>query len=237
MVAPIPGSILGAGAASAEGQVPRREVFSGVETGSNYTTVYAGCGYAFGKGFDAPGWRVRAVGAWGAYHYDGALSEGSDYRSTTFNGQVAFLAAQVGYQFNQGRTIAKAFIGMEAVDQAVRPFDPSNSVQGTELGLRLTLETWTDISDRWFLSADGAYGTAFQEYWQLTRIGYRLGSILSVGVEGGVLGNQEYDAARGGGFVRGKFNDLEATVSGGFTGDYLLGDPSGYASVSVYRRF
>jgi len=212
-------------------------VFSGVETASNYTTVYAGGGYAFGDGFDAPGWRLRAVGAWGVYHYDGALFDGSAYRGFTFNGQVAFLAAQAGYQFHLGRTIAKAFIGMEAVDQVVTPFDPGNSVQGTELGLRVTLETWTDISDRWFLSADGAYGTAFQDYWQLTRIGYRLGPVFAVGLEGGVQGNQAYGAGRGGGFVRGKFKVLEATVSGGFAGDYLLGDPRGYVSVNLYRKF
>ncbi|MEM8575965.1 MAG: cellulose biosynthesis protein BcsS [Pseudomonadota bacterium] len=217
--------------------MPRREVFGGVETASNYATVYAGGGYAFGGGFYEPGWRIRAVGAWGAYDYNRMLFDGSAYSDTTFNGQVAFLSAQVGYQFHQGRTIVAGFIGMEAVDQAVSPFDPGNAIQGTELGLRLTLETWTDISDLWFLSADGGYGTAFQEYWQLSRIGYRLGSVFAVGAEGGILGNQEYDAGRVGGFIRGTFNAVEATVSAGFSGEYLLGDPGGYASVNLYRKF
>nr|WP_244500431.1 cellulose biosynthesis protein BcsS [Methyloceanibacter methanicus] len=117
------------------------------------------------------------------------------------------------------------------------PFDPRNSVQGTELGLRLTLETWTDLSKRLFLSADASYGSAFQEYWELTRIGYRLGNVFAVGLEGGILGNQEYDAGRGGGFVRGTFKALEATLSGGFTGDYLLSEPSGYVALNLYRSF
>lgn len=231
------GAMLASSIAMADDAAPRREVFGGVETANNYTSIYAGGGYAFGEGFDAPGWRLRAVGAWGPYDYDGALFDGAAYRRTTFDGEVAFLSVQAGYEFHRGRTIVRTYAGIEAVDQAITPFDPNNSVQGTELGLRLTLETWTDISDRWFLSADGAYGSAFQEYWQLTRIGCRLGPIFAVGLEGGVLGNQEYDAGRGGAFVRGKFEVFEATVSGGFTGDYLLSDPSGYLAFGLYRKF
>lgn len=237
LVTLVAGAALGTGAALAGEDAPRREVFAGIETANNYTSVYAGGGYAFGSGFDAPGWRLRAVGSWGRYDYDGALFDGDAYRSTEFDGQAAFLSAQIGYELHRGPTIARAFAGVEAVDQAITPFDPGNTVQGTEFGLRLTVETWTDIGERWFLSADGAYGTAFQEYWQLTRIGRRLGPIFAVGLEGGVLGNQEYDAGRGGAFVRSKLKAFEATVSGGFTGDYLLSDPSGYFALGLYRKF
>lgn len=223
--------------ALAEPEPHRREVFTGVEVSNNYATVYAGGGYALGAGFHAPGWRVRAVGAWGRYNYGGTLFDGGVSRPTDFDGEVSFLSAQAGYAFHRGRLIAKAFAGLEAVDQRITPFDPDNSVQGSALGLRLTLETWADLSDRWFLSADASYGTAFQEYWELTRIGYRLGEVFAVGIEGGVLGNQEYDAGRGGGFVRGKFKLLEATLSGGFTGDYLLNEPSGYVGFHLYRSF
>jgi hypothetical protein len=231
------GVLLGGGVARAGDEAPRREIFGGVETANNYTSFYAGGGYAFGDGFDAPGWQLRAVGAWGRYDYNGTLFDGAAYRQTEFNGEVAYLSAQAGYQFHRGRTIAKAFVGVEAVDQAITPFDPGNTVQGTQIGLKLTLETWTDISERWFLSADGSYGTAFQEYWQLTRIGCRLGPVFAVGLEGGVLGNQEYDAGRGGAFVRGTFKTFEATMSGGFTGDYLLSEPSGYVALGLYRKF
>ena len=71
----------------------------------------------------------------------------------------------------------------------------------------------------------------------MARAGYRLGPKLSLGLEGGALGNQEYDAGRGGGFVRVNFRNLEATLSGGFTGDYLMNDPSGYVALGFYRTF
>ncbi len=223
--------------AAAEPDAPHTEFFTGFEASDNYTSGYVGGGYAFGKGLYAPGWRLRAVGAYGRYDYDGALFDGSNYAATTFDGQVGFAAALIGYQFRPGAVTVKLFAGIEAEDQQITPRDPNNNVQGTEIGLRLLAETWYDIAPRWFASADVAYGTAFQDYWSLARIGFRVRPRLSLGLEGGALGNEEYDAGRGGGFVRVNLRQLEVTLSGGFTGNYLEDDPSGYVSLGLYRTF
>ena len=45
-------------------------------------------------------------------------------------------------------------------------------------------------------------------------------------LEGGALGNEEYNAGRGGGFVRADLRAVEVTLSGGFTGNYLEDEPS-----------
>ena len=226
-----------AGPVRAEPDAPHTEMFTGFETSDNYTSGYVGGGYAFGKGLYDAGFRLRAVGAYGRYNYDGALFDGSDYVATTFDGQVGFAAALIGYQFRPGRVTVKLFGGIEAEDQSITPRDPNNSVQGSEIGVRLLAETWYDISSRWFLSADASYGTAFQEYFSLARVGFRVRPKLSLGLEGGALGNEEYDAGRGGGFVRVNLRKLEMTLSGGFTGNYLEDDPSGYVSLGVYRAF
>jgi hypothetical protein len=110
-------------------------------------------------------------------------------------------------------------------------------VQGEALGVKLLAESWVDLSERVFLSADAAYGSAFQEYWALARLGYRVRPRLSLGLESGALGNEEYDAGRGGGFVRANFRNLEATLSGGFTGNYLEDDPSFYVALGIYQPF
>ena len=117
------------------------------------------------------------------------------------------------------------------------PHDPNNSVQGSALGLRLQAESWLDLSARSFLSVDASYGSAFQEYWSLARLGYRLTPRFALGLEGGALGNEEYDAGRGGGFARVNFRTLEVTLSGGFIGNYLEDDPSGYVAFGLYRPF
>lgn len=223
---------------SAPPDPPRTEYFTGFEASDNYASGYVGAGYAFGKaGYAAPGFRLRAVGVYGRYDYEGALQVDGAFLPTTFNGQNAFAAALLGYEFRPGRVIVKLFAGIEGEDQRIVPHDPNNSVQGTELGLRLQAEAWRDLSERTFLSLDASYGTAFQEYWSLLRLGYRLTPRFSLGLEGGALGNEEYAAGRGGGFARVIFREMEVTLSGGFTGNYLEDQPSGYVALGIYRPF
>lgn len=221
----------------AEPDIAHTELFTGFEASNNYASGYVGGGYALGDGLYAPGLRLRAVGAYGRYRYDGSIRDGDDFAATTFDGQVGFAAALLGYQFCPGRATVKLFAGVEAEDQSIAPRDPNNEVQGSEVGLRLAAETWYDFGVRWYASADASYGTAFQEYWSLARIGFRVRPKLSLGLEGGALGNEEYAVGRGGGFVRVNVQALEITLSGGFTGDYLVENPSGYVSLSIYRAF
>jgi hypothetical protein len=133
--------------------------------------------------------------------------------------------------------IVKLFAGIEGEDQHIVPHDPNNSVQGSALGVRLQAESWIDLSARSFLSADASCGTAFQEYWSLVRLGYRLMPRFSLGLEGAALGNEEYNAGPGGGFARVNFRTMEVKLSGGFTGNYLEDDPSGYVALGIYRPF
>lgn len=223
--------------ALAENEAPRAELFTGFEASDNYASGYVGGGYAFGKGLYENGLRLRAVGSYSRYHYDSTFLINGLYVPTHFEGEGTFSAALVGYQFTPGLVIVKLFAGIEAEDQRITPHDPDNSVQGSEIGLRLQAEIWREISPRMFLSADAAYGTAFQEYCSLVRLGYRLWPRLSLGIEGGALGNEEYDAGRGGGFARVNFRNVEMTLSGGFTGNYLEDDPSAYVGLGVYRSF
>ena len=88
-----------ASAASAAPDAPRTEYFTGFEVSDNYASGYVGAGYAFGKaGLYERGWRLRAVGAYGRYDYEGTLLDDGVDMPTTFDGQDAFLAALVGYQ-------------------------------------------------------------------------------------------------------------------------------------------
>jgi hypothetical protein len=58
-----------------------------------------GAGYAFGKaGCAAPGFRLRAVGAYGRYDYRGSLFLDNAAQPITFDGQDDFAAALIGYE-------------------------------------------------------------------------------------------------------------------------------------------
>jgi hypothetical protein len=88
-------------------------------------------------------------------------------------------------------------------------------VQGTEIGLWLATENWLDLSSELSLSVDASYGTALQEYYALSRVGFRVRPRLALGLEGGALGNEEYNAGMGGGFVRLNLRDTAFTLSSG----------------------
>jgi hypothetical protein len=213
---------------------PNSEIFTGLGATDNATSGYAGFGYAFGAGLYESGWRLRAVGSLGAYDYQGTIfGEGP----TTFDGRASFGAAMLGYQLRANALFLKIFAGVEGEDQDISPRDPDNAVQGTAFGARFVAEAWYEFSPRWFASADAAYGTAFQQYWSRGRLGRRFGPRLSLGIEGGALGNEEYDAGRGGGFARFDLGGLQITAAGGFSGNYLEDEPSGYVSLGVYRAF
>jgi hypothetical protein len=57
------------------------------------------------------------------------------------------------------------------------------------------------------------------------------------GRRGGALRNDEYDAGRGGLFVKANLRNLELTLSGGFTGNYLEDEPSGYVSLALEAKY
>ncbi len=103
------GLCLTAPASSAAQDAPRTEYFTGFEVSDNYASAYVGGGYAFGKaGLYDEGWRVRAVGAYGRYHYDGALAVDGVYLPTLFEGQNGFAAALVGYELRPRRSHPQA---------------------------------------------------------------------------------------------------------------------------------
>lgn len=216
---------------------PKAEIFTGLEASNNAVSGYLGGGYALGKGLYQPGWRVRAVASFGRYDYRGSLFDRGADLGTNFDGEASYGAALLGHQFRAQNLFLKIFAGVEAEDQRITPRDPDNSVQGSAVGVKVLAESWLDLSPSWFGSLDASYGTAFQEYWSRARIGYRVGPRVALGLEGGALGNEEYDAGRGGGFVRLNLRALEMTLSGGFTGNYLEDEPSGYLSLGLYRAF
>jgi len=135
-----------------------------------------------------------------------------------------------------GRHLLKLFAGIEVDSQVISPRDPNNTVQGTELGLRLQAEGWYDISERFYVSADASYGTAFEAHCALALLGFRASPKLSLGIEGARWAPRNTTRAAVGASSR-AFPRSEVTLSGGFTGSYLEDDPSGDVGLGVYRAF
>ena len=181
---PTPGAL-------ADQEVPRIEFFTGFEASDNYTSAYVGGGYAFGKGFHQESLRLRAVGSLGRYHYDGSLESDGVWVQTRFDGDASFVAALAGYEFHFGAGHQQDLCRRGSCRSTDQPTRSKQLRPGERDGLPHRRRELDDLSPIWHLSADAAYGTAFQEYWSLARVGYRLKPKLSVGLGGGALGNEE----------------------------------------------
>lgn len=214
---------------------PRLEIFSGAGATRNSIFGYGGAVWAFGRSVEAPGPRVKALTGVGAYDYNGALAGVAG--PVNFDGDVALAQLLAGYQWRRGEWTVKAYAGVGFETHDLSPGDPSNSVSGGEVGVAGQVELWRNLGESGWVSLDASYADVFASYWTQLRLGRRVRERVSAGLETGVLGNEEYDSARGGGFLRYHLGRTELTLSGGVSGDYLAEDIGGYGAFGLYRKF
>jgi hypothetical protein len=120
--------------------------------------------------------------------------------------------------------------------------DPNARVKGTKWGGKVQAEAFTTINPTWYALLLGNYSTAFESYFVLGKLGYRVSPAISVGPEGIAMGNQRFDAVRAGGFVAFEItSSASIIVSGGYSWDERrnsLNDNSGaYGTVHVRVLF
>ena len=215
------------------GDAPHAEIFTGFEASNNATGGYVGARLRLRQGTLRAGWRLRAVGAFGRYDYQGRCSRGGTV-ATTFDGEISYGAALIGYQFRRQALFLKFFAGIEGEDQHITPHDPNNSVQGSAVGLKLQAESWLDFSPHDISLARCVLWHGLSGILEPRADRPPTRTQALAWARGRRLGNEEYDA--GGRRLRPfKSAGSSMTVSGGFTGNYLGDKPSGYVSLGLYR--
>lgn len=235
-------ALCGAGPPTAHAQSepaapPWGEVWAGAEATPDAWAVYSGTTIAPFGGLHAPGFRLRAVGGYGRYGYDGnRLVGGKVVVPTAFRGTVSFTEALVGWQVGLGSLTSKAFVGYAYETRLVSPHDPVTRLTGAASGVKLALENWVDLGPRWWGALDGSWSSVHSSYWTRARIGWRAIGRLSVGLEAGAVGNREYDAMRAGLLLRYEWSGGEVSGSFGTSGDYQR-PTSPYASVNLLTKF
>jgi hypothetical protein len=107
----------------------------------------------------------------------------------------------LGYRVNMGKAFGGVFIGADYQNFHLDPDDPFAEVRGTEWGFKVSADVATLRNGLpYYLALEGNYSTAFRTYWARARGGINLHGV-TVGPEGIVLGDLEFDAQRIGGFV------------------------------------
>lgn len=225
-----------------KGAPPWQETSMGVEAARNSWSAYSTTTWAPFSPIDVDGFRLRTSGGYGRYRYEGFRDIGKAHIATEFGGITSFADLMIGYHLQVARTTIKAFAGGAGIAHVITPLDRNNEVSGLAIGFKATLETWTDLTEQLWLSADGSWTDAHGAYGSRMRGGWRMLPELSLGVEAGLHGNVASNGGRSGLFIRYAPDWGEVSISGGMMRDLERqdGDPdrdSLYGSLNVLLRY
>ena len=215
---------------------PRWDSWSGYALTSETSTGYGGLTYALNGDKTRDGWRLRLEGGGGTYGYTSNRTDGANVIPVDFFGQSTFGNALLGYQWQTDPWTTKVFAGIAYQEHAIGPLDPDNPVVGARWGAKISVEGWRNVGAASFATYDLSFATPFSSYNAQLRYGQSIVEDLWLGLEGGVFGNEELNAARLGIFGRWRTDYGTLWVTGGVSGDY--NDPTTpFGSVLVVKSY
>lgn len=163
-------------------------------------------------GMHQSGVRFTAFGIYGKYEYDSGPTE--------IDGRFWSGDLLIGWSNVVANGAATLSVGANYQDHRLSPFDPSNSVVGSEWGFKVQGDFWVTPSPNWLVVGLASYSTAFDTYYANFRVGYdwKNGSGVYFGPELAALGNERTDQVRAGLHVTGiKLGSAaKLNVSGGW---------------------
>jgi hypothetical protein len=222
-----------------------RETWAGAEHVGGGLSVYSGATRAIGGGpLNEAGWRIRSVSGHGRSSFAGVAWIGGHAVPAAVQARTGFSDLLAGYQWGEttgfGQLTVKVFAGGSVEYRKASPLQ-AVAERGFKTGGKAAVESWLDLSDRSWLSADVSVGSANRMVAGRTRSGWRIIPGVSLGPElGGNRSNSRTDI-RGGAFARlewgaGDWWSGELSASGGLAGQLTtsgIGSAGGGASSQV----
>ena len=189
---------------------------------------YAGTDFSLSGDYNSSGWVAGIQAGYGEFSYD---------NGTDIDGEVTQLSLAIGYRWVSSDQHFSITVGPEFTDIELDPNDPSNEVEGDELGAKVNLSYGYLHNEVHYLSAMGSYSGNFDSYW--SRLGYAYNfSSFSVGPEVIFMGNEEWEENRYGlsiGGINLGFADL--TIAGGHSESKTNGDTEDGFYASAHLNF
>jgi Cellulose biosynthesis protein BcsS len=205
-------------------QPPERGVwFSGVDLVKDSRYYYDGIIVALNGDLGRDGFFVRAYGS--LDNFDRNPGDGRQWQ-----GDVA-----LGYMFSRNKIDFDIYAGVDYQNVRLRPDDPTAEVRGTEWDFKIGAGIETEKELPYYFRLEGNYSTAFNSYWARARVGLRRDR-FTFGPEASVVGDEDFDAQRVGGFVMfdlqlPRFRPVEVTVSAGH--QFVSGGENGGATGGI----
>lgn len=202
---------------------PSREAWIGAESTANVWSLYSGLTWAPLGSVREDGWRVRMVGGYGQYKFD-----------PTSHGASAFGEIFGGYHWTLGALTLKAFVG--ATFEGAVSADLANPFLDRLVGGKGVIEAWQNLGELDWAAVDLAWSSTHESIHARLRLGHRVTSSLSLGVEAAAFSSTAGETVRGGGLARYEWDAGEVSISGGALRDQIH-PATPYATVVYLSRF
>jgi len=222
-----------------EGPVEHWQAFAGVDVNSSgYFFGYSLFQYAPEKGgVDETGLRFWLLGLAGGYQYSGP-------NDVKVRGTFWDTDALIGYSFERDDRSVAFYVGLNAIEHRLSVFDPTNSVQGSQVGGKFRTDAWYNPTPVTLLYGEGTYSTAFGTYSTSGKFGYSLtgGKTLEdkqlyVGPQITLHGDDRYQEWRIGGHVTSfHLGKVDFEIGAGYEHNTDHGG-GGYALLELNTKF
>ena len=153
--------------AADDGDTARWIFFSGIDVWRNGGFLHGGTLWS-PHGLDRPGFTLKTVISGGDYRYiSGTLT------NTTVKGQESVVQVMPGWRFKSGKTEVTVFAGLDIENHRLTPDDPGSNLRGTDAGIRIAADFWTEPTDTTMAQLNAAASTIDGSYVLHAAFGWR----------------------------------------------------------------
>ena len=188
--------------------------FSGLDLWRNGTFLYGGAVWS-PAGVDNEGFALRALISGGRYNYISGALGGAEVQGREVKAEL-----MPGWRFKWDKTELKIFAGLDLQNHRLSPDDPGSKLRGTDAGLRIAFEYWTEPTPQTMFEADGSVSTIANSYSAHAAFGWRAFGPFYVGPEIQAFASDDYSQQRIGLHVTAlKVWNLEWSAAAGYARD------------------
>jgi hypothetical protein len=164
---------------------------------------------------DNQGFVLKALISGGAYQYTSGSLGGATVRGREF---LALLMP--GWRFKRSTTEIDVYAGLDAEEHRLSPDDPGSSLRGTDVGVRVAADYWTEPASNTMAQFNGSLSSIDNSYSAHAAFGWRVFERFYLGPEIARFASGDYSQNRIGLQLTSlRLADCEWSAAVGWAGD------------------